>query len=585
MKVLKQINFLRITFLILLCLGLMGPFLANADEIHPLQPVDTSNPRSTLSNFLEIVNAAYGKLSELKTSYIVSDRLYFSENEKEQHDWVEKQIRVASRALDLSTSKVGIVATNELANRRTLQLKSILDRLELPPQDSIPDAEMMELLTFKRWTIPGTEITIQLIKEGPRAGEYLFTTDTVERLPEFHESMKRIQYSDSGSPGWYESYRNNTWGLAGIIPFRWTLRMPSWANPIVMGQPIWRWIGLIIALFVFVPLCILIKNVIYFLSSRFSFSKYYSNWQKFSWLLALIIILPLTSYFIINNLRLSGEFREVFSFFAGVSFYLLLAWVAWVSTDIISNYITGAKNLFSGGIDSQFIRLSIRLVSILFVVIILIFGAQQLGFPAYSIIAGLGVGGLALALAAQESMANILGSLVIMIEKPFRVGHSVRFADVEGKVESIGFRSVQIRTFYNSLISVPSREIISSTIDNMELRQYRRTKLIIRIKYDTPAKKIKKFIEGIKKIILENEHTRKDFFQVALNEFDERNLNIVIYLFLNVPDWPTELVEREDIFLEILQLAEIEGIEIGSPEGMFDIKSAPKDTNKKLPRN
>jgi len=585
MEVLKQINFLRITFLILLGLGLMGPILAKADEIHPLQPVDTSNPRSTLSSFLKIVNAAYGKLSELKTSYIVSDRLYFTENEKEQLDWVEKQIRVASRALDLSTSKVGIVATNELANRRTLQLKSILDRLELPPQDSIPDAEMMKPVTFKRWTIPDTEITIQLIKEGPRAGEYLFTAVTVERLPEFHESMKRFQYSDSGSPGWYESYRNNTWGLAGIIPYRWTLMVPLWSQTIVMGQPIWRWIGLIIAFFVFVPLCILIKNIIYFLSSRFSLSKYYSNWQKFSWLLALIIILPLTSYFILINLRLSGEFREVFSFFAGVSFYLLLAWVAWVSTDIISTYITETKNLFSGGIDSQFIRLSIRLVAILFVVIILIFGAQQLGFPAYSIIAGLGVGGLALALAAQESMANILGSLVIMIEKPFRVGHSVRFADVEGKVESIGFRSVQIRTFYNSLISVPSREIISSTIDNMELRQYRRTKLIIRIKYDTPAKKIKKFIEGIKKIILENEHTRKDFFQVALNEFDERNLNIVLYLFLNVPDWPTELVEREEIFLAILQLAEIEGIEIGSPEGMLDIKSAPKDINTKLPRN
>ena len=159
MEVFKQINFLRITFLILLYLGLMGPFLAKADEIHPLQPVDTSNPRSTLSSFLEIVNAAYGKLSELKTSYIVSDRLYFSENEKEQLDWVEKQVRVASRALDLSTSKVGIVATNELADRRTLQLKSILDRLELPPQDSIPDAEMMKPVTFKRWTIPDTEIT------------------------------------------------------------------------------------------------------------------------------------------------------------------------------------------------------------------------------------------------------------------------------------------------------------------------------------------------------------------------------------------------------------------------------------------
>ena len=583
MGILNQMSSPRVTFLLLLCLGLMNPISVKAEEIHPLQPVDTSSPRSTLSSFLAIVDAAYVKRAKFKTSYLVSDRLYFTEGENEQLDWIKKQIRVASRALDLSTSQFGIVASGELADRRTLQLKSILDRLELPPLDSIPDAEMMEPLTFKRWTIPDTSITIQLIKEGPRAGEYLFTADTVERLPEFHDSMKGIQYLAGGSAGWYEAYRNGTLGLAAIIPYRWTLRMPSWATQEVMDQPVWRWIGLILVLFVSVVLCITIKNIIYFLSTRFAFSKYYSNWQKFSWLLALLIVLPSATFFLIHYVRLSGEFREVFSVLASISFYLLLAWMVWVSTDLISNYITESKSLFSGGIDSQFIRISTKLVSIIFIVIILIFGAQQLGFPAYSIIAGLGIGGLAIALAAQENIANILGSLVIMVEKPFRIGHSIRFADVEGKVESIGFRSVQIRTFYNSLVSIPSREIISSSIDNMELCQYRRTKLKIRIDYDTPTKKIKKFIEGIKKIILEDEHTRKDFFQVALNEFDERNLNIVIYLFLEVPDWPTELVQREEIFLEILQLAEIEGIKIGSPIGILDIKSVPKNTNAKLP--
>jgi len=159
----KQMNFPRVTFLFLLCLQLMNPISVKAEEIHPLQPVDTSNPRSTLSSFLAIVDASYAKLGELKTSYLNSDRLYFSEGESKQIDWIEKQIRVASRALDLSTEQLGIVATGELADRRTLQLKSILDRLELPPLDSIPDAEMMEPLTFKRWTIPDTSITIQLI--------------------------------------------------------------------------------------------------------------------------------------------------------------------------------------------------------------------------------------------------------------------------------------------------------------------------------------------------------------------------------------------------------------------------------------
>ncbi len=92
-----------------------------------------------------------------------------------------------------------------------------------------------------------------------------------------------------------------------------------------------------------------------------------------------------------------------------------------------------------------------------------------MGFPAYSIFAGLGIGGLAVALAAQENLSNLLGSLVIMVEKPFRVGHSIRIADVEGKVESIGFRSVQVRTFYNSILSIVELTTSRLGIDTTEL--------------------------------------------------------------------------------------------------------------------
>jgi len=217
MGILEQMNSPRATFLLLLCLGLISPISVNAGEILPLRPIDTSSPRSTLSSFLKIMNAAYVELSELKTSYLVSDRLYFSENEKKHSDRVVEQVKVAARALDLSTLSFEIITKHEVVARRTLQLKSILDRLELPPLDNIPDVEMMESLTFKQWTIPDTEITIQRVEKGPRSGEYLFTAETVERLPEFYGRMKGIQYLSGGSPGWYESHRNSTWGLALII--------------------------------------------------------------------------------------------------------------------------------------------------------------------------------------------------------------------------------------------------------------------------------------------------------------------------------------------------------------------------------
>jgi len=138
MGILKQMSSPRVTFLLLLCLGLISSILVKAEEIHPLQPTDTSSPRSTLSSFLEIMNAAYVELSELKTSYIVSDRLYLSENEKEHGNRVEEQVKVAARALDLSTLSFELITKHEVAVRRALQLKSILDRLELPPTRQYP---------------------------------------------------------------------------------------------------------------------------------------------------------------------------------------------------------------------------------------------------------------------------------------------------------------------------------------------------------------------------------------------------------------------------------------------------------------
>ena len=131
--------------------------------------------------------------------------------------------------------------------------------------------------------------------------------------------------------------------------------------------------------------------------------------------------------------------------------------------------------------DGQLIRLALRFFALLLSIAVLIEGANRIGLPAYSVVAGLGVGGVAVALAARENLANLLGSFTLMIEKPFRVGHWVRIGDDERMVEAVGFRSTRIRTFYDSLVSVPSSQLMESVIDNMGMRTYRRVKTIISV--------------------------------------------------------------------------------------------------------
>ena len=371
-----------------------------SEEIHPLQSVDRSNPRTTILSFLRILNAAYADVVELRTSYLNSGRLYLSKRGKKRLNRINEKINMASRALDFSLLPQELIVLQELKVRRTLQLKSILNRLQLPLPEDIPDNKMLEHQVFKRWTIPNTSITIQLVKEGPHAGEFMFTANTVKRLPEFHEKMEEIplpfsEYSEDSELGdWLDIYLTGAGGLISIVPYRWTSNMPSWTMQVIFDQPIWRWIAFTILLFVSVFLTITLRRVIYSLSKRLLLPRYYANWKKLSWLLSVLILLPFVLEIATNNLRISGNLRAVFSLTAITAFFLLSAWGVWVLSNLISSYITEKKNLDANALDSQLIRLSMGVVAIIIIVIILIIGAQKLGLPAYSIFAGLGVGGI-----------------------------------------------------------------------------------------------------------------------------------------------------------------------------------------------
>jgi MscS family membrane protein len=246
-------------------------------------------------------------------------------------------------------------------------------------------------------------------------------------------------------------------------------------------------------------------------------------------------------------------------------FYLALTWTAWVTGGAIATSVIAQERLLASSIDSQLIRLMLRLITFIVAIAILIAGADRIGLPAYSVLAGLGIGGFAVALAAQQTIANLIGSLIIMIEKPFKVGDSIKLKSTEGVVESVGFRSTRIRTTYNSLVTIPSSQVVSSTIDNMALRDYRQIKVDLNLTYNTPIEKIKAFIEGIKQILESHPDTRKDNFQVFFYQFGSHSLDISVEFFLQVPIRMDELNERQRIFLDILRLSEVIGVQFAFP--------------------
>ncbi len=288
-----------------------------------------------------------------------------------------------------------------------------------------------------------------------------------------------------------------------------------------------------------------------------------------------MIMTPMAALILSQVLRVSGNVYEVVTLSLWALFYLAFTWAVWVAGGALAASLSTVEKLQLGSIDSQLIRLVIRLITVIAAIAILVAGADRIGLPAYSVIAGLGVGGLAVALAAQQTLANLLGSLIIMFEKPFAIGDSIKLKDIEGTVENVGFRSTRIRTSYNSLVTIPSSQLINSTLDNMTLRTYRQVKTVLGLNYATPAEKIEGFIEGIKQILETHPDTRKDNIRVVFHDLGPHSLDILLDFFMKVPDTATELIERQRILMDILRLAETTGVQFAFPTQTLHIESLP----------
>src|SRR6266436_7457535 len=222
--------------------------LANAAEVNPLRPVDTSSPRATLQGFVGTMDEIYRGMRDFLREYAASERLYPTPDERRKQVGALSNAAKAIKVLDLSD--IPPVLRDTVAPERAIQLKEILDRIEFPSFESIPDQEVMVRASSKRWRLPGTEIDIGLIENGPRSGEYLVSAGTVDRLPEFYERVKKLPYkpgpaaelsdlyrrmSAGGSPTIYEAYLSSPIGLQRIVPLRWMLKLPAWAKARTAG--------------------------------------------------------------------------------------------------------------------------------------------------------------------------------------------------------------------------------------------------------------------------------------------------------------------------------------------------------------
>ncbi|MBC02735.1 MAG: hypothetical protein CMJ34_05445 [Phycisphaerae bacterium] len=267
---------------------------------------------------------------------------------------------------------------------------------------------------------------------------------------------------------------------------------------------------------------------------------------------------------------------------AKFAFILALFWWGWRMTDLAGEIMVGRAKLSQTKADDILVPMVRKTLKVLLVAFVLVNLAPMLGLNLGPLLAAIGVGSFGFAFAFKNSLENLFGSVTVILDRPFQVGDWIIVDGIEGTVETVGIRSTRIRTFYNSLVSLPNSNLVTSKVDNYGLRKYRRWKSTIGILYGTPVPRIEAFCEGIREIVREHPYTRKDYYQVWVNEFGPSSIDILVYVFWETPDWQTELRERHRFMIDIMRLAGILGVDFAFPSQTIYLergegRAAPRD--------
>lgn len=276
---------------------------------------------------------------------------------------------------------------------------------------------------------------------------------------------------------------------------------------------------------------------------------------------AFLIFLGL--YLALNYLSLTS-YQEILltKFFRGG----IIAFIAWGLYNVAGECLfEEIRSKVDVDIDQILIPVASKVLRFIIVALAISIIAKEWGYDVSSFIAGLGLGGLAFALAAKDALANIFGGIVIITDKPFSIGEWIYTPSVEGTVEDITFRSTKVRTFANSLVSVPNSTLANEPITNWTKMGKRRVTFHLGVTYSTPRVKLQNCVYKIRDLLENHPEIHKDTIFVKFDRFNDSSLDIFIYFFTITTKWGDFLKVKEEINFKIMEILEGEGVSVAFP--------------------
>lgn len=506
----------------------------------PLKPPDRSSPVATIRTFLESLDAI---------AQHVAGR-YMSAPGRSDYKKLRELAQTPIECLDLehippaSRAKVGTAAA--------IHLYEVLARLDLAALDApaVPGAAP------ETWTLPDTPIRVV----RNRHGDYVFSAETVAQSKAYFDRIRHLPYTRHMPLP--DICRLPVEGGGWLIPYSLVLRMPPILQLPLLEQAAWKWIAL----------ALLILAFLLVMRGAFLFSRVPADGhpvreaiRRLSLPAVLLAITPAAGYFAMVQINLFGDVAAAVMFLTTFLLFSSLAWLSWRAAPVVAETIIASPRIPDDSIDAHLIRIVARLLGLAASACFLAMGADRLGVPVYGVVAGLGVGGLALALAAQPTIENLIGGLSLFADKPMKVGDLGTYGDVSGTVEAIGIRSTRIRGADRSVTSVPNATLSKATIINLSRRDRMLFKSVLPLRHETSPGQLRFLLARLRDLLEGHAAVDPATVRVRLTAFSESSLDVELLAYVKTTDNAEFYAIRENLLLATMDLVAEAGTRIAIP--------------------
>lgn len=533
--------------------------------------IATTKPQNKVEEVTEPVYLKYDELEKLKSPQATMRTFIEAMDEVKKNSGSSRAyFEQAIRTFNLS--EVEENARDMTGRLSAERLVNTFDRITKIDYTHVPSNPNGSKWYFRKQTIPDGNSTIEaeISIEKNADGAWRFTPETVRTLGAMYASVSHLQVVD------------------GVIEYKnWRTRLkrhlPAWTSEDFLMFTKGQWLGFIL-IFVVAIIALSLVRFLTTLYIRDMVRKEQLNFKdKDHYKATLAFGLLAFSLVCMGGVRTMELDIETYDRLMR-TFYILIALTSvWSSVKIV-DLITMHFSKIAKDTQNKFDDVLVPMVSKASKVVVISLGtilvAHSLTFDIGSILAGLGIGGVAVALAAKDTISNLFGSVTVIMDRPFLIGDYVSLdKGLEGTVEEVGFRSTRIRTPQQSLVSIPNNVLANMAIDNFGMRGSRRFKTFLQMDYGTPVEKLEEFCERLRYLCKIHPFIDPSNAQVYVNDMTDKSVNILLNVFFKTQEGDVELEERHKLIVEILKLAGEVGVRFAFPTNTMLIGQADELQN------